>query len=202
MGSEMCIRDSLFGACAAAIVLTARGDAEVYRPTERAAQAIAADWRARHSNVRLGWSAGAWPDTAMMAFYADPTIRALPEAPDSPAAAVAPHPLWRHQGGVLICPLSPAAGATHAHNTRAAHPAAPESGAASTNSPNGVAGASAGHPDPACEKDVRRWLSRSGRPEIRRVLTVYREGWRWPQRQEWRVVYFEVLPSTAQKASP
>ena len=81
------------------------GHADYYRPTDSAARAILFDWEQRHPGVALDWSAGAWPDNAMMGFYADPRIRALPRTPDSSEASIAPLPDWSKRGGVLICPL-------------------------------------------------------------------------------------------------
>jgi 4-amino-4-deoxy-L-arabinose transferase-like glycosyltransferase len=87
-----------------ALVYATTGQREYYRATESLAQAVASDWQARHTGERLGWSGGAWPDTAMLAFYVDPAIRALPGTPDSREASLALHRTWAAEHGVLICP--------------------------------------------------------------------------------------------------
>ena len=93
------------GALAVGYALT--GQRDYYRATQPLAQAVVSDWRARHPEQRLGWSGGAWPDNAMLAFYVDPAIRALPGFPDSREASLAPHPNWTREHGVLICPPLP-----------------------------------------------------------------------------------------------
>ena len=91
---------------AAAYALT--GQREYYRATEALARAVTQEWQARHPDARLGWSGGAWPDNAMLAFYVDPAIRALPGLPDSREASLAPHSSWTGESGVLLCPALPA----------------------------------------------------------------------------------------------
>ena len=83
------------------------GQREYYRATEALAQTVMRDWQTRHPGERLGWSGGAWPDNAMMAFYTHPAIRALPGLPDSREASLAPHPAWAGEPGILICPPLP-----------------------------------------------------------------------------------------------
>lgn len=87
-----------------AVFYALTGQREYYRATESLAHAVAADWQTRHPGQRLGWSGGAWPETAMLAFYVDPAIRALPGTPDSREASLAPHRTWAAEHGVLVCP--------------------------------------------------------------------------------------------------
>lgn len=148
-----------------AVVHARSGAGDYYRPTENAAKTIASGWHARYPETPLGWSAGAWPDNAMMPFYADPKIRALPSTPDSRESAVAPHPLWSRQGGVLICPLGPA---LHAQ--------------------------AEGDQVTECERQIRAWLTATGRAEHRHDVIAHRQGWRFPHPQAWRYAVFDVLP--------
>ncbi len=152
-------------ACGLALVQARQGSPDTYRPTEAAAQAIAAGWQSRHRDLALGWSSGDWPETAMMAFYADPRIRALPYAPDSREAQVAPHRPWREQGGVLICPRGPVGKAVPV-----------------------------GSPTSDCELRARRWLADNGRPALVTEVVVRRNGWRFPLAQDWHYAVFDVLP--------
>ena len=87
-----------------ASVYALTGQRDYYRATEPLAEAVVADWQSRHPGQRLGWSGGAWPDNAMVAFYASPGIRALPGLPDSREATLAPHRTWAAEHGILICP--------------------------------------------------------------------------------------------------
>ena len=147
-----------------------QGAAEYYRPTAEAARAIAAFWAQRHPNIPLGWSSGAWPDTAMMPFYVSPGIRALPFSPDSAQAAIAPHPSWTEEGGVLICAHGPIlAGQPH----RA-------------------------EPSP-CELQARHWLASRGLPAELHTIVARREGLRFPHPQDWRYTVFTVPPRHTQK---
>jgi hypothetical protein len=156
-----------------AILQAKRGSADYYRPTEQAAVAITSGWQKRHPGVPLGWSAGAWPDTAMMPFYGDTKIRALPFAPDSREAAVAPHPRWREEGGVLICPRGSADQAVLAR-----------SGASD------------------CERRAISWLRDMGLPTSSDEVRVQREGWRFPRPQEWSYAVFDVLPEQGTQVKP
>lgn len=92
---------------ALAIGYALTGQRDYYRATQPLAQAVVNDWRALHPKQQLGWSGGAWPDNAMLAFYGDPAIRALPGFPDSREASLAPHPSWTREHGVLLCPPLP-----------------------------------------------------------------------------------------------
>lgn len=141
------------------------GASAYYRPTGEAAQAIAQSWQERHPTIALRWSAGAWPDAAMMAFYVHPSVRALPFAPDSPAAAIAPHPLWAEQGGVWVCTLGPANG----------HPFGPD--------------------NPSdCQKQASSWLTSKGLTVAAHRIIARREGFRFPHPQDWEYVAYDVLP--------
>lgn len=95
------------GAAVLGAVHALTGQREYYRATQALAQAVTQDWQARHPGKQLGWSGGAWPDNAMLAFYANPAIRALPGLPDSREASLAPHVAWASQPGMLICPPLP-----------------------------------------------------------------------------------------------
>lgn len=92
---------------AASVALAAararHGDGDYNRPTAEAARAVLADWRQRHPELKLGWSAGAWAENALMGFYADPTIRALPGLPDQGPARLSQHAAWEREGGVIVC---------------------------------------------------------------------------------------------------
>jgi 4-amino-4-deoxy-L-arabinose transferase-like glycosyltransferase len=76
-----------------------------YRPTQLAAEKILQAWRRDHSQTPLVWSSGSWGDNAMMGFYADPKIKALPYFPNSHEAMASPLSEWERSGGVVICPL-------------------------------------------------------------------------------------------------
>ncbi|MFZ9508753.1 MAG: hypothetical protein ACO29W_17245, partial [Burkholderiaceae bacterium] len=91
-----------------AVVHALTGQREYYRATEALARAITQDWESRHPGKQLGWSGGAWPDNAMIAFYSHPAIRSLPGLPDSREASIAPHPAWTVEYGILVCPSLPA----------------------------------------------------------------------------------------------
>jgi 4-amino-4-deoxy-L-arabinose transferase-like glycosyltransferase len=78
-----------------------------YRPTQMAAQHIVQEWRREHPTETLGWSSGYWGENAMVGFYADHHVKALPNLPDSPEALISPLPNWQNQAGVIVCPLGP-----------------------------------------------------------------------------------------------
>jgi hypothetical protein len=49
-----------------------------YRPTQMAAHVIVDEWRREHPHQTLGWSSGYWGENAMVGFYADHQVKALP----------------------------------------------------------------------------------------------------------------------------
>ena len=95
------------GAAVLGTVHALTGQREYYRATQALAKAITQDWQVRHPGKPLGWSGGAWPDNAMLAFYTNPATRALPGLPDSREASLAPQAAWASQHGILICPPLP-----------------------------------------------------------------------------------------------
>jgi hypothetical protein len=78
-----------------------------YRPTQMAAKLIVNEWRREHPTETLGWSSGYWGENAMVGFYADHHVKALPNLPDSPEALISPLRNWQNQAGILVCPLGP-----------------------------------------------------------------------------------------------
>jgi hypothetical protein len=145
------------------------GDEAYYRPSEAAAQAVLADWQQRHPGLRLGWVGGEWAHNAVLPFYADPHIRALPGLPDGPEARIAPLPGWPQQAGLLLCPLGPLRG----------DPTLPERTLASN----------------ACALQARSWLQARGRDTPARVLQAAKPaGLRYPQPQVFAYAVFDVLP--------
>jgi 4-amino-4-deoxy-L-arabinose transferase-like glycosyltransferase len=76
-----------------------------YRPTQLAAQLISDEWHREHPTVKLGWSSGTWGENAMVGFYANHQVKALPNFPDSAESLVSPLSHWQAQGGVIVCPL-------------------------------------------------------------------------------------------------
>ena len=89
-------------------IYNAQSDSDgYYRPTEDAAQAIAADWQARHPDLPLGWVGGDWAENALLAFYALAHVRTLPGLPDAYPARFNPYPAWTGQAGLLLCPRGP-----------------------------------------------------------------------------------------------
>ena len=89
-------------------VFNARSGKEgYYRPSAEAAQAIAADWQARHPDQPLRWVGGDWAENALLAFYALAHVRTLPGLPDAYPARFNPYPAWTGQAGLLLCPRGP-----------------------------------------------------------------------------------------------
>lgn len=76
-----------------------------YRPTQLAAEKLMQGWRTDHPQIALAWSSGSWGENAMMGFYADHAIKALPYLPTSAEAMASPLPSWAQLGGIVICPL-------------------------------------------------------------------------------------------------
>jgi len=145
------------------------GDEAYYRPSEAAAQAVLADWQQRHPGLRLGWVGGEWAHNAVLPFYADPQIRALPGWPDGPEARIAPLPGWQQQAGLLLCPLGPLRG----------DPTRPDRVLASN----------------ACALQARSWLQARGRDTPARVLQAAKPAsLRYPHPQVFAYAVFEVLP--------
>ncbi len=89
------------------LVQMRQGRHSYYDPTQEAALAMHAGWQQRHPGVPLGWTGGQWAENAMVGFYADPQVRALPGFPDRWPATLAPHADWRRQGGLLVCDRGP-----------------------------------------------------------------------------------------------
>jgi 4-amino-4-deoxy-L-arabinose transferase-like glycosyltransferase len=76
-----------------------------YRPTQLVAEKLMEQWHQEHPQIALAWSSGSWGENAMMGFYADHTIKALPLLPDSAEAKVSVLSNWAQLGGIVICPL-------------------------------------------------------------------------------------------------
>lgn len=89
------------------VVVAQRGDHGYYRPTEQAAGEILRDWQQRHPSQKLEWVGGAWAENAMLAFYAQPHLRTIPDTPDSYPAQLAGIGDWQARNGLLLCPLGP-----------------------------------------------------------------------------------------------
>ena len=150
-----------------------------YRPTEDAAQAIAADWTQRHPDLPLGWVGGDWAENALLAFYALPHVRTLPGLPDDYPALFNPHPLWAQQAGLLLCPRGPYLGP----DRRSAPPAAAK-----------------------CEDAAQQWLAQRSpstrAPAAPRLVEVQRHGWRFPHPYPFVYAVFDALPATPAAAAP
>ncbi|WP_408593781.1 glycosyltransferase family 39 protein [Limnohabitans sp.] len=82
-----------------------RANLNYYRPTQIAALHIASEWHREHPTEPLGWSSGSWGENAMVGFYANHHVKALPNLPDSAESLIAPLTDWQKQGGVIVCPL-------------------------------------------------------------------------------------------------
>ena len=158
-----------------------QGDADHYRPSAQAAQDVLALWAREAPGVKLGWSGGAWADNAVLAFYGDRQIRALPGLPDASPATLAPHTDWAAQGGVLVCPLGRVDVPAQVTDANALPPAVPST---------------AYHQNPAaCQADMRAWLIQQGQPTEPVVLRVTREGWRFPEQVPFDYAVFLYRPS-------
>ena len=155
-----------------------------YRPTEDAAQAIAADWQARHPNLPLGWVGGDWAENALLAFYALPSVRTLPGLPDAYPALFNPHTPWAEQAGLLLCPRGPLKrdGIADVNNTADTSPSA----------------------DIHCEDAAQAWLAQRGQSTTPHLIQVQRHGWRYPHPTPFVYAIFDVLPTspTAAAAAP
>ncbi|MFM7024587.1 MAG: hypothetical protein ACKOWC_00790, partial [Limnohabitans sp.] len=93
-----------------------------------------------------------------------------PGFPDEQPALLSPHPNWRAQGGVIICPLGPQQA----------------SGAPATPAPEGAL---------ACEAQARRWLQQQGQPVSGQRIEVMRQGWAFPRPRPFAYRVFEVMPA-------
>ncbi len=144
------------------------GQADYYRPSQEAAQAIVQDWQARHPGQTLHWAGGEWAENAMLAFYAQPNLHTVPGLPDSlPARLTWPGP-WQSLNGLLLCPLGPLSQAPQP----AAVPATP------------------------CVAQAQAWLAARGQPAAPRVLTAQRHGWAFPRAMPFAYAVFDVPAAT------
>lgn len=156
-----------------------------YRPSEQAAHDLLALWAREAPGVPLGWSAGAWADNALLAFYGDRHIRALPGLPDQAPATLAPHAHWATQGGVLICPLGQV-GATRQAKESTHPPPVPSTGYSQ-------------NPD-RCLADMRAWQQTQGQATEPFTLRVTRHGWRFPRQVPFEYAVFFYRPAVTPAA--
>ncbi len=140
------------------------GHEEYYRPIEIAGHNIASDWQKRHPDVPLQWSAGDWGLNAMVGFYADPKIQALPNLPDSWEASVSPVANWQSKGGVIVCDLG------KGHPTEAQ---------LLTN---------------ACVQKTITWLQERKQDTKPIVYDLSRRGWRFPKQLSFGYAVFHYVP--------
>ncbi len=139
--------------------------ADYYRPASEAAHAIVQSFNQRHPEQPLQWVGGDWAENAMLAFYAQPRLRTVPGLPDGGRASVLAPLDWRHQAGLLLCPRGPVGEAP------------------------GVTPQSA-----ECEAQAREWLAHRGQPPEPHVLTLKRQGWRFPLARNYAYAVFDVMP--------
>lgn len=156
-----------------------QGHPDHYRPTAQAAQDILALWQRETPGLPLGWSGGAWADNALLAFYGDHHIRALPGLPDASPATLAPHRDWASQGGVLLCPL----GRVGAQQQ-----------AVDSNPPPVPSTRYSKDPD-SCLADMRAWQQAHGQLAEPIVLRVMRQGWRFPRQVPFEYAVFFYRPA-------
>ena len=165
-----------------------QGHPDHYRPAQQAAQDILALWQHEHPQLKLGWVGGAWADNALLAFYGDRRIRALPGLPDEAPATLAPHPTWANEGGVLLCPL----GRWNPDTAALVADAAP---AAKT-----VDATRYSQVPQACLSDVADWLKTQGQPTQPHLLRVARHGWRYPREEVFGYAVFFYSPAVTPAA--
>lgn len=156
-----------------------QGHPDHYRPSEQAAHDILALWAREAPGVPLGWSGGAWADNALLAFYGDRHIRALPGLPDASPATLAPHPDWALQGGVLLCPLG-RVGAQRQPPDASRPPPVPSTHYSKD-------------PD-TCLADMRAWQQAQGQATEPITLRVTRQGWRFPRQVPFDYAVFLYRP--------
>ena len=159
-----------------------QGHPDHYRPSEQAAHDLLALWEREAPGVTLGWSGGAWADNALLAFYGDRRIRALPGLPDASPATLAPHADWASQGGVLLCPLG---------RVGASRPAADDNPPL----PPAVPSTHYSKDPDTCLADMRAWLQAQGQPAEPITLRVTREGWRFPRQVPFDYAVFLYRPA-------
>jgi hypothetical protein len=140
------------------------GHEEYYRPIEIAGQRIASDWQQRHPDVPLQWSAGDWGLNAMVGFYADPKIQALPNLPDSWEASVSPVTHWHSKGGVVVCDL----GKGHPTETQFLNS--------------------------TCVQSTLAWLQARDQDTTAIVYDLTRPGWRFPRQLAFGYAVFHYVP--------
>lgn len=160
----------LLGGLLTALVAAQKGDSNYYRPSQEAAQTIAADWQQRHPNAPLQWVGGDWAENALLSFYALPGLRTVAGMPDELPAQLAGLHDWQQRPGLLLCPLGrlPLEGTAAALENALAHQ--------------------------PCAQAVRAWLQARQLPEQLQHYTVSRQGWRFPQAQPFGYAVWAVLP--------
>lgn len=155
--------------CVAAELNAQKSDVGYYRPTEVAAQQIAAQWQARHPGERLSWVGGAWAENAMLSFYAQPGLQTVPNMPDSFPAQLAGLGDWRIKPGMLLCPI----GAVSAGDVQAAMLQS------------------------ECVQEAQQWLAANRLAAHPEVLSTERSGWRFPKPVTFSYVVWDVPAAAA-----
>ena len=140
------------------------GHEEYYRPIEIASHKLASDWQKHHPDVPLQWSAGDWGLNAMVGFYADPKVQALPNLPDSREASVSPVKNWQSKGGVIICDLG------KGHPTEAQ---------LLSN---------------ACVQNTVQWMQAKKQNAAPIIYDFTRQGWRFPKPLAFGYAVFHYVP--------
>ena len=161
-----------------------QGHADHYRPAAQAAHELLAWWQHQAPGQPLGWVGGAWADNALLPFYGDQRVRALPGVPDQAPATLAPQAGWASQGGLLLCPLGPSSDAAKAR-------------AMPTDTPTPKVPAIFYSQQPArCLADMATWLRSQGQAGEHTTLRVTRQGWRFPRQVPFDYAVFVYRPVT------
>lgn len=92
------------------LLVQAQGGSEAYYRDDRlAAEVLLRRHAQRFGPERLDWVGGSWPDAAIVPFYTDRRVQALPGLPGhSPSAAMTP-PRWSARSGGVLCACGDAA---------------------------------------------------------------------------------------------
>ena len=82
-------------------------DANYYRPGVSVARTLLADWHERHPGTPLKWVGGDWAENAVLSFYGDAQLVAIPGLPESEAVRHYEVGDLRGQPGLIFCSLGP-----------------------------------------------------------------------------------------------